>query len=392
MQYVRWIAREALVRGHSVSLVTLANCLEHPSYLTLQQECEGQIRTKTLISRRNLSSEKWLQKSTTVGFAGREFLYRNLFATYFRALSKDEYPDVFFIPYLDYCAYAVGLLGSPFGDVPWGGIVLRPAFHFDSVGVKGPNSQLHPLKQRLFFRTLSDKRLRRLFTIDESLVRFAGVKNQKLIDKLRFVPEPVQFRGRHTRTEARRHLGISADVMVLLVYGELTTRKGVDALLNAARKPGFPAELEILLAGKQDERIKLLLRSSQARALREAGRLHELDGYITDEETHMVFRAADMVWLGYRGHYTASGVLIQAGMMGLPIVACDAGLIGWKTRKHKLGLTISIDDAGAVAGAISKLTRDHNLRNESGENGKKLSVTHSLENFARVACDGLSLD
>src|SRR5829696_2531449 len=74
MQYVRWIAREALVRGHSVTLVTLADCLEHPSYLTLQQECEGQIRTKTLISRRNLSSEKWLQKSTTVGLAGREFL------------------------------------------------------------------------------------------------------------------------------------------------------------------------------------------------------------------------------------------------------------------------------------------------------------------------------
>src|SRR5215203_3460000 len=142
MQYVRWVAREALVRGHSVSLVTLAYCLEHPSYLAMQRECEGQVRAELFAYGRDLSSERWLEKATSVGLAARELIYRDLFSSYFKALGNDEHPDVFFVPCLDYCAYAVGLRGSPFGDVRWGGIVLRPSFHFESVGVEGPKSPL----------------------------------------------------------------------------------------------------------------------------------------------------------------------------------------------------------------------------------------------------------
>lgn len=392
MQYVRWIAQEALSRGHRVNLVTLSSCLDHPLYLVMQRECGGRIRTTVFPHSEHLNSEAWLEGQGTVGLVRREFIYYRLFSTYFRGLCNEERSDLIFVPYLDYCAHAVGLLGSPFGSAPWGGIVLRPSFHFAYVSVEGPVSKLHPFKKRLFFRMLGNKRLRRLFTIDETLVRYVDQNKPSLSGKLRFVPDPVQINGTQSRAQARQRLGISNDAVVLLVYGALSLRKGVDALLSAAQQSDFPSEVVILLAGRQDKEVRHLLASPQGAALRESGRLHELDRFLSDEEEYAVFGAADMVWLGYRGHYTMSGVLVQAGMMGLPLVACKEGLIGWLTHEHRLGLPIAIDDVRAVVGAIKRLARDRGLSKDFGKNGRKASVEHKVENFARRICDELHLD
>ena len=54
-----------------------------------------------------------------------------------------------------------------------------------------------------------------------------------------------------------------------------------------------------------------------------------MNRYLNMDEENMVFSAADVVWLGYQGHYHMSGVLVQAGVMGLPVVASDEGLMAF---------------------------------------------------------------
>jgi glycosyltransferase involved in cell wall biosynthesis len=91
-----------------------------------------------------------------------------------------------------------------------------------------------------------------------------------------------------------------------------------------------------------------------------------------------------MVWLGYRDHYVMSGVLVQAGSMGLPVVACNTGLIGWLTHKYELGLTVPIDNVDAVTKTIAQLSPPSRVSTAYGENGRRFSAHHTPEEFARI--------
>lgn len=389
MQYVRWIAREALSQGYEVRLATLEYCLNHSLYQALQRECEGQVQVDILLGGEHLQSEKWLEVDRTTDLVRREFMYYRLFSAYYKSLPENKRPSFILVPYLEYCLHAVGLLGSPFARTPWGGIVMRTSFHFESVGVQAPSSQLHTIKKRLFFKALGNRHLQKLFTIDETLASYVNRNKSRLSAKLQYVADPAQLAGTQNRTQARQELGIPDEAVVLLVYGALSLRKGVDALLNAAQQSSFPERVQILLAGRQDKQVRSLLASSQARSLREQGRLYEHDRFLSDEEEHMVFRAADAVWLGYRDHYTMSGVLVQAGLVGLPVVACSAGLIGWSTRRYDLGLIVTVDDVGAVAKTIAQLTQAPEELEAFGRNGKLFSAPHKPEEFSQVIMTAL---
>lgn len=392
MQYVRWIAREAVARGHVVQLATFANCLDHPLYLAAQRECRGCIQTLILPHNEDLQKGTLLDQPGLSKLVKRELDYHRLYSTFFRQLSANQRPDLVFVPYLDYCAYAMALLQSPFGDVPWGGIVMRPSFHLGPMGIAGPRSRLHWPKEKLFFRLLRNKALRALFSIDEALVRYVHQNEPGLATRLHFLPDPAEFNGTGSRKAARQKLGIPNDAVVVLVYGSLTTRKGIDSLLLATQQDNFPQQVHVLLAGRRDAKVRELLLSSPARMLREAGRLHEYDGFLSDEEQHTVFRAADVVWLGYKEHYAMSGVLVQAGAMGLPVVASTEGLVGWLTRKYKLGLDVPVDDAKAVAEAIASLAQSPGASSEYGENGRHFAALHTPENFGKALNDALQVD
>jgi len=244
----------------------------------------------------------------------------------------------------------------------------------------------------MFFYLLRNRTLRSLFTLDETLVEYVRRTKPSLVQKLEYVPDPGDFSGTVTREEARKALGISNEVVLLLVYGTLSRRKGIDALLKATQEPGFPTQVNILFAGKQTAKVMALLASPQARILRKASRLHELNTYLSHEEERLVFKASDVVWLGYRSsHHGASGVLIQAGMTGLPVIACDEGLIGWLTEKNNLGVVVSPGNSRGVAEAIAKLVRQPELRTLYGERGQQVFAHHTSDNFAHSILHKLGL-
>ncbi len=379
MHYARWIVGEAVSCGHDVLFVTSPYCLEHPVFAKLREECGERVRTSTLPLQ-----EKKPEPRRTVDLMRQDFHYYRVFADCYRRLSQDHSLDYVFLPY-DYCLYATAILGSPFGGTSWGGLILRPTFHLREMGVRAPRTRLRRAKTGMLLRLLrKDRTLRAVYAFDESLIGYVLERAPDLSERLCFLPEPVELDGSHTRKSARQVLGIPQDAIVALVYGVLDSTKGIDALLDASARREFPEAVSLLLAGPQNDEVRELLDGVQAGKLRESGRLHEHDRFLHGDDEHAVFKAADLVWIGYRGQYVASAVSLQAAMAGLPVVACEEGFIGRMTKDYGLGIVVDTSDVRAVARAISKLVRDRELADKLGKNGKRLSVRHNVENFRRM--------
>jgi len=386
MHYVRHVAKEALKRDHNVKLATFQSSLEHPATAKLMEEC-GLIETVILSED---EENYWRPRISDDNPVKRKLSFHRMFVENYRKLcvSKD---DIVFVPFLDYVDYAMAVLGSPFGESRWGGLVFCPEYYSTSPNIIASRSRLNWLRKLLLNSLLEKKSMKALFTINSvlysSLSESAGGYGQKLW----YVPEPVEFTGSGERGEARRRLKLSAEGTVILVYGELSPRKGIGALLSATRHPMFPEDVRILLAGPQDVHTRRMLSSPVVKDLRREGRLHEINRYLTGQDEYDVFKAADIVWLGYRGFYGRSAVLFQAGRMGLPVIACKSGEIGFFTRKYGLGLTVNVGDRRDVAEAVTSLVQDKALADGYGRKGVDFSEDHTADRFAKIICDGLGL-
>lgn len=375
--YLRWIVRGAEERNWRVFIATFGNSLNHPIFKTMLGECEEAPEIITL----PLPETDYMQKSGLWGLLRREIFYRSLFGRFYNEAIQKTTPDFVFLPYLDYCTYAIALLGSPFGHTPWAGLAMRPAFHYKEMGIIGPRSLLLLPKQLLFLRMLQQKKLEALFTIDPSLYEYLSNRAPSCPEKVYYLRDPGEFEGDISKETARQLMQIPKEAVVILVYGTIDYRKSVDILLSAAADPHFPADVYILLAGRHVSGVARLLSSPLAKSLKSSGRLHQMNKFLNDDEEYMVFKASDIAWLGYRGHYTMSGILVQAGCMGLPVIACKEGLIGWFTEKYELGVILKELDEISVINAINNLIQDKEKLFKFGNAARQCFAGHTTNNF-----------
>lgn len=259
----------------------------------------------------------------------RELGYRRFFRRlYDRAAAKPPVDRVF-LPYLDYCANAIGLLGSPFGPAPLDGICMRPTFHFEQMGVVAPRRPLDVLKRVAFDRLLANPSVGRLFTIDETLYKYYQGRKRSDSAKLVFLADPAEFVGNCSREAARGKLGIPSNAKVILLYGSLEPRKGVQSLLDRLQHPDTDPNTHLLIVGKQTPEVSAMFAQPELRRYYEQGRIHEVNRYVSPEEEQVAFAAADAAWLKYEGFYQMSGVLVKAVKAGLELELPDVGLLGW---------------------------------------------------------------
>ena len=377
--YLSWIIRAILSRGHSVQLATFEESLVHPSIQDLLSTSGDRLTVLTKPSR-----PFGIFDGNLIRMIFSMIVFRQVLRDFYVMASKRSRVDFVLLPYLDYCTYALSVAGSPFGATLWGGIVMRAAFHYPAMGIKAPTGKVEPVKRWLFGRLLRDPHLRVLFTIDETLYEYAHVWPPEVRSRLVYLPDLAVTKRSTDRLTARQGLGIPEDAIVILVYGSLSKRKGIEALLQASEHHDFPARGHLLMAGKQAPDAMLILQSPQAMRLRQAGRLHELTHYLCEEEENTVFSAADAVWLGYLAHYQMSGVLVQAGMLGLPNIACEEGLIGWLTTRHQSGVVVPISDPSIVAKEIKDLFEIPGRAREYGNNGRKAYASHTEDGAAKI--------
>lgn len=241
--------------------------------------------------------------------------------------------DCVFLAYIDWALFAIAALGSPFGNTPFSGITMGLRFHFERMGVKAARDPLGPLKGRLFRRLLALPTLKNIFTIDETLPEYLAAEHVMNGDKVVYFGDPAGGVATMTRAEARATLEIPDDACVVLVYGFLDARKGIDRLLRWVTGP-VPSQLILVAVGNQSPDVQRLFEAPPARTAAGAGRIRMARRFVSDEEEQRYFRAADLVWLGYDRFDFMSAVVVRAAQNRLAIVYHDRGLVARFAEKH----------------------------------------------------------
>ena len=380
--YLRRMIHALISRGHQVQLATFTESLTHSSVQAMLLAHDKNISFITSAHHKYDTSDR-----NPFKMIHKMIKFRSIFKDLYKRAIQDGRVDFVMVPYLDYCTYAFAILGSPFARTPWAGLVMRTGFHHSAWGVKSPTGRTNSVKERLFFRLLRNPFLRALFTIDVTLKEYTEKLSLTQAPRLVYIPDVTEMKRSMSREKARHELGISKHGFIILVYGDLSLRKGIEILIRATEDEEFPSEAHLLLAGLQDAEVEKCLRSPLANQLKVNGRIHQMNRFLNTNEENMVFTASDVVWLGYQGHYHMSGVLAQAGVMGLPVIACEEGLIGWLTKRFTSGIVVSTSSPSAIAKATGELSRNADLAQQYGENGRLAYSSHTLENFSKILVD-----
>jgi glycosyltransferase involved in cell wall biosynthesis len=241
-------------------------------------------------------------------------------------------------------------LGSPFGTTPWIGITMRSTFHHHKVGIKGPDRPLvNAVKALLFRRAIRSGGLRTLLTIDPTLPEWSARHASKRSATVAYVADPFPDERAENPVLARERLGLDPAQRYLLVYGSITERKGIYELVHALTRLEHAPTL--IVAGEQDAGTRHFMRN-HVRSLTSVPLV--LDAFISTDIERDLFSACDAVWLGYKGHYGMSGVLVQAYRFGKPVIATPDGLIGWFSRRCELGPILSDLSSASIGKAITE--------------------------------------
>ncbi len=380
--HVRHIVGEALRRGWEVRLVTTKRAVTHPAYRILCDEFGDALRTSFMPDASTPEGSGDVKRTLD------QLRRWSTFRAGYKSLAHSWKPDFVYMVNLDQIDMPMSMRGSPFRKTPFSGILMGRNFHCRDMGIKVPSGKLRErFMGPIFDRMIAIPTLTNVLTLDESMAGYAEKHRFPHWEKVRHIPDIASLATESGVEDPKSHLGIPKDKYVVLSYGALSERKGVSELLAGLAHTSCDPRVAVLFAGKQDAFAKRALLSPAAADLRQAGRLYELEGFLDDRQEALVFQAADAVWVGYRGWFGMSGVLIQAGTAGLPVIAMDQGLVAWLVQRHKSGLTVDISSAQLVADAATRLAMNPKLAASLGGNGKEIAKLHTPELFGKNICD-----
>ncbi|MGH9027241.1 MAG: glycosyltransferase family 4 protein [Acidimicrobiia bacterium] len=221
-------------------------------------------------------------------------------------------------------------------------------------------------------RTRSMLLLRRptaVVALTEATARQLAFRYRVNPDRIRVIPKGVPAErfpptvGDATRKLARRSFGLGNDAVVTLCVGALSPEKNFS--LAVAAVAALP-EVQLLIVGDGPERALL-----EAEAARRAPGRVRFAGAVADA-SH-AYAAADAVVLSSWSE-GLPGVLIEAGLSGLPVVATDVGFVDQIVVHDETGLLVPAGDRDAMSAAVAKALRD---RVRLGQAAR----AHCLEHF-----------
>lgn len=374
--YTRLLVREAISKNWQVQILTTRRAISHPAFQLVSHEFNDQPNIFLM------EEVAQTRKVDSFSLIKQQLGYYNAIKKGFSQIQSELLPDLVYVINLDYFDKVLGLLGSPFGHVPFSGMLMTINFHHRAMKV-GTSSRNDKLYKFLFDRMLQISYLKTVPIIDHNVLKYVHQFWRDEYRKLRFIPDVGELTGQESRESSRIKLNIPQKSFLILVYGSLTIRKNIQKLLEAVSLiPDI--EICILLAGIQSEDIQNLMSTPLAQNLISENRLFQSEGFHDDLREYLVFKAADAVWLGYEKRFQgSSGVMIQAASIGCPVLSSSYGLIGQLTEQYDLGIKFDPDDISQISASVIKIFSDSSLRKKIQKNSFSFAEKHSSLNFQK---------
>jgi hypothetical protein len=353
MQYVRRLI-ELVPQSCRMTLSTFPSSEGHVGFSQVVEAAQGRLHVQWMAN--EAAFDKRIHAANGLKL---QPAYWSLFRRHWLSLSADEAGDMVVLPYLDYCSYAIGAIGSPFGLLPYSGIAMRPDFHWHEQGVVAPGSKHSAMKRWLFQRMLRQSSLRCLLTIDPSLRDWLARRRPTGFEKACYAQDPADLVGSGGRSEARKRYGVRDASVVVLVFGSIEIRKGIIQILQLAASECCPDSVQILIVGRQSPEVKQLIHTKEKGL--DKDRIVCCDQFVDRQDEWLAFAAADLGWLAYDGFYGPSGVLAQFMQARLPVIHKGDGIIGY-TLGHAQSCNIQwLNDAGLKCSIMPPPAPHHGL-------------------------------
>lgn len=299
------------------------------------------------------------------GLVRNDWDHGRLAERYFQRLR----PDHGLFMYVDHVQLSLALRLRFSFPIGLSGLYFRPSFHYDALAQAAgteadvpPRERLTRLRKRVqLIAALRNPHLTHLFCLDPYVIPHLDALQRGRARRVQgiFVPDGIESKQADpAAVEAMRaRWAPEPGRRVALLFGVISERKGVQALLKAL--PLLPADLQrqltIVFAGNltPQERPTLspvLATADQATQVQIVPDLR----FIPDAELPAVVHAADLVLLPYQRHVGSSGVLIRAAAAERPVLGSDYGLVGQHIRQHRLGLAVDTTDPARIADGLRR--------------------------------------
>lgn len=352
------LARAFMSEGHEVTIYTFS--LQYPSFLfpgTSQYSTEAaptDLDIKVVIN--SINPFNWFK-------VGKQL--------------RKERPDVIVV------RYWLPFMGPAFGTI------LRQAKKNKHSKVVCIADNIIPHEKRA-----GDTAFTRYFVkpVDAFITMSEKVLNDlKLFNKdkpAQYIPHPLydNFGEKISKKEAREHLNIDTDQLLILFFGFIRKYKGLDMLLDAMAflKDTMP-DLKLLIAGEFYEDKKSY--EDQIEQLQISDRLILRTEFIPDNEIKYYLCAADLLVQPYR-NATQSGVTPLAYHFEVPMVVTNVGGLAAMVPHGKAGL-VAEPNASSLAQNIEGYFKqgEHHFIPGLIEEKKKYSwklMTDSILSLAKL--------
>ena len=174
---------------------------------------------------------------------------------------------------------------------------------------------------------------------------------------------------------------------MFLYFGTAQFRRGYDILLKMAvdNRGCF------IHCGLNTDTEKYAFDINELRSsLRKNGRLFETDQYIEDPLCiEYFFKSVSHLVLPYRNFFGSSGVMLQALNFGIPIMAPENGIIGYRIKKYQLGITYNDKNANSLNTQFNKFKE---LDPKTFENNIKIYMNYqSVEHLKKILLNTFTL-